>query len=252
MLDVVLVEDEIHGRETLKNLLMEYCCDIEIIGMGASVGEGIDLINRCKPDLVFLDIELHSGMGFEILEAVDVLNFEVVFTTAYENYAVKAIKFSAIDYLLKPIDISELQDAVKKVKLRREAISQNQKLLNLLKNLRYGNDHLKTLTLATSEGLEFIAVSDIIKLEANGSYTMFYLKNNRKLLVSKNLKEYEKLLPDAIFYRAHHSCIINLSQVERYVKTDGGYIVMREGLQAIISQKRKERFIELMNNRHMS
>lgn len=250
MLTVLIIEDEPHGRETLKNLLNDYCEDVEIVGLCSTVPESIDAIQAKKPDLVFLDIELHSGTGFEILESVKRFDFEVVFTTAFENYAIRAIKFSALDYLLKPIDITELREAVAKARDRRKETWQNKNLYNLVKNLRDLNDNHKTITLSTSEGLEFVEVSDIIKLEANGSYTLFYLKQNRKLLVSKNLKEYENLLTDCKFYRVHHSCLINLNEVEKYVKLDGGYIVLKDGSHANISQKRKEKFLELMNLRN--
>jgi two-component system, LytTR family, response regulator len=249
MIKVLIIEDEPRGRETLKNLLNDYCEDLEIVGLCSAVPESIHAIEVMKPDLVFLDIELHSGTGFEILESIEHFDFEVVFTTAFENYAIRAIKFSALDYLLKPIDITELREAVGKARKRREETWQNKSLYNLVKNLKDLNDNHKTITLSTIEGLEFIEVSDIIKLEANGSYTWFYLNQNRKLLVSKNLKEYENLLSDCKFYRVHHSCLINLSKVEKYVKLDGGYIVLKDGLHANISQKRKEKFFELMNLR---
>jgi two-component system LytT family response regulator len=251
MLNVVIIEDEAHGQETLKNLLKDYCENIEIAGIAGSVKEGIKAIEAIKPDLIFLDIELHTGTGFEILENVHRYDFEVIFTTAYENYAIKAIKFSAIDYLLKPIDISELRDAVDKVRKRREQSLENHKLLNFLKNLRGQNDSQKIITLSTSEAMEFIPVADIIKLEANGSYTTFYLKQGRSLLVSKNLKEYENLLSEHGFFRVHHSCVINLNQVERYVKSEGGSIILKDGSQADISQKKKEKFLELMSQRNV-
>jgi len=251
MLNVVIIEDEAHGQETLKNLLKEYCENIEIAGIAGSVKEGIKAIEAIKPDLIFLDIELHTGTGFDILENVNRYDFEVIFTTAYENYAIKAIKFSAIDYLLKPIDISELRDAVDKVRKRREQSLENHKLYNFLKNLKGQNDSQKIITLSTSEGMEFIPVADIIKLEANGSYTTFYLKQGRSLLVSKNLKEYENLLSEHGFFRVHHSCMINLNQVERYVKSEGGSIILKDGSQADISQKKKEKFLELMSQRNV-
>jgi two-component system LytT family response regulator len=246
-MQVIIIEDEPRGRETLKNLLTEYCDNIEIAGMAGSVKEGIHVIRNARPDLVFLDIELHSGTGFEILESVDRFDFEVVFTTAFENYAIRAIKFSAIDYLLKPIDISELRDAVEKVRQRREVSSRNNKLWNLVQNFHRQADEQKIITLSTLDGFEFIEVSNILKLEASGAYTMFFIKPDRKLLVSKNLKEYEMLLSQNNFYRVHHSCLINLNEVEKYVKSDGGYIVLKGGSTASISQRRKERFIKLMN-----
>jgi two-component system LytT family response regulator len=249
MMKVIIIEDEPHGRETLKNLLNDYCEEVDIVSLCSTVPEGIQAIRSQRPDLVFLDIELHSGTSFEILEKIKQFDFEVVFTTAFEDYAIRAIKFSALDYLLKPIDITELREAVTKARRRREETLQNKNLYNLVKNLSDLNDSHKTITLSTSEGLEFVDVSDIIKLEADGSYTLFHLKQNRKLLVSKNLKEYENLLSDCKFYRVHHSCVINLNEVEKYVRQDGGYIVLKDGSHANLSQKRKEKFLELMNMR---
>jgi two-component system, LytTR family, response regulator len=246
MLQVIIVEDEPRGRETLKNLLTEYCTDIEIAGMAGTVKEGIDVIRNRRPDLVFMDIELHSGTGFEILENVDRFDFEVIFTTAFENYAIRAIKFSAIDYLLKPIDISELREAVEKARQRRELNLQNNKLWNLVQNFNRQKDDQKIITLSTADGFEFVEIADIVKLEADGAYTLFFIKPNRKLLVSKNLKEYETLLTEYNFYRVHHSCLINLNEVEKYVKSEGGYIVLKDGSTANISQRRKEKFLELM------
>jgi len=247
MLQVIIIEDEPRGRETLKNLLTEYCTDINIVGMAGTVKEGIQIIRNTRPDLVFLDIELHSGTGFEILENVDRYDFEVVFTTAFENYAIRAIKFSAIDYLLKPIDITELRDAVEKVRQRREVDSRNNKLWNLVQNFNRKKIEQKIITLSTLDGFEFVEVADIIKLEANGAYTTFFIKPDKKMLVSKNLKEYEMMLADYNFFRVHHSCMINLHEVEKYVKADGGYIKLKDGSTANLSQRKKEKFMELMN-----
>jgi two-component system, LytTR family, response regulator len=251
MLKVIIIEDEAHGRETLRNLLNDYCEDIQIVSLAGTVKDGIKSIQTEKPDLIFLDVELHSGTGFEILENVNRFDFEVIFTTAYENYAIKAIKFSAIDYLLKPIDIGELREAVDKVRKRREESFHNNNLLNLIQNFQGQNNQQKIITLSTSEGIEFISVLDIVKLEANGSYTTFYLKQRKNLLVSKNLKEYENLLSEYGFFRVHHSCMINLNEVERYVKSDGGSVILKDGSRADISHKKKDKFLELMGLRNV-
>ena len=249
MLKVVIVEDELHSRETLRNLLNEYCKDVEIAAMAGSVSEGIDSVQEHQPDLVFLDIELNSELGFDLLDKVQSRDFEVIFTTAYEHYALKAIKFSAIDYLLKPIDFEELQLAVCKVSKRKEAGIQNLKLLNLLGNFRQGSGNRKMITLAASEGLEFIRVPEIIRCEASGSYTNFFLKDGRNIMVSRHLKEYENLLTEYNFFRVHQSHLVNMSEVKKFVRVDGGHIVMNDDSIVYVSQRKKDDFIKAMKGR---
>ena len=246
MLKVIIVEDELHSREALKNLINDYCEQVEILKLAASVEEGIEAIQLHKPELVFLDIEMPTGTGFDLLERAQHLNFEVIFTTAFEHYALKAIKFSAIDYLLKPIDVEELQNAIAKVQQKRSS-EHNKKLETLLSNIQNKSGQEETITLATSEGFEFIPVSNILYCQANGSYTNFHLKDSKPLLVSKHLKEYENLLADHNFMRVHQSYLINLSEVKKYVKADGGYIVMKDDSIVNISIKKKEEFLRYMN-----
>ena len=246
-LKVVIVEDEPHSRETLRNMLRDYCPETEVLGWGDGIENGISEVRTKRPDLLFLDIEMPGGTGFDLLERAGKFDFEVIFTTAFEHYALKAIKFSALDYLLKPIDVDELKEAVEKVREKREKEVENVKLLTLLENLNR-NKTDQTITLATSEGLEFIKVRDILYCEASGSYTRFYLKNNGRLLVSKHLKEYEHLLADCGFYRAHNSYLVNLSEVKRYVKADGGYLVMNNGDSVSISSRRKEMLMRMFEN----
>ncbi len=245
MLKVVIVEDELHSRETLKNLVNDYCEDVEIVALAGAVQEGIKAIQSYQPDLVFLDIEMPSGTGFDLLEKIQSFNFEVIFTTAFEHYALKAIKFSAIDYLLKPIDIEELQAAILKVKEKKHSI-QNKKLETLLGNMQVKSNREQTISLSTSEGFEFIPVADILFCEANGSYTNFHLKASKTLLVSKHLKEYENLLSEHNFMRVHNSYLINLLEVKKYVKADGGFIVMKNDATVNISNKKKDDFLQQM------
>ncbi len=245
MLRVVIVEDELHSRETLKNLVNEYCDQVEIVALAGGLKEGVQAIQNEQPDLVFLDIEMPNGTGFDLLEKIQHLNFEVIFTTAFEHYALKAIKFSAIDYLLKPIDIEELQAAVGKVQQKKKS-NQNKNLETLISNLNVKSNREQTISLSTSEGFEFIPVAEIIFCEANGSYTNFHLKGNKKLLVSKHLKEYENLLSEHNFMRVHNSFLINLIEVKKYVKAEGGYIVMKNEAMVNISNKKKDEFLHQM------
>ncbi len=250
MLRIIIVEDELHSRESLRNLVNDYCEDVEVVAVAESVEEGLEKIINHKPDLLFLDIEMQTGTGFDLLEQSKNFSFEVIFTTAFEHYALKAIKFSAIDYLLKPIDVEELQAAVVKVQKKKDTLTQNKKLINLLSNIQNKDSKQHKITLATSEGLEFINVTDIIFCEANGSYTNFHLKQEKNLIVSKHLKEYENLLNEYNFLRVHQSYLINLAEVEKFVKSNGGYIIMKGGEQVSISHKKKEEFVLKMSEGH--
>jgi two-component system LytT family response regulator len=247
---VVIVEDEIRSREFLKAVLLEHCPGIEIVGLAGNVEEAVNTVRTLRPDLVFLDIELQTGTGFDVLMQIADIKPAVIFTTAYDHYAIKAIKFSAVDYLLKPIDVDELKSAVARTQSLQEKESSQQTLQVLMQNLK----HLRTadnptITLSVAEGLEFIPLSEIIRLEAAGAYTNFFLKGGKKLMVSKNLKEYENMLTDHEFMRVHNSHIINLAEVKRMVKSDGGYAVMSDDAQVILSPKKKEEFVSLMTSR---
>lgn len=247
MLRVVIVEDEVHSREALKSLLEEFCEGVEIAGLAGDVETAVAMIKEKGPDLVFLDVELQTGTGFDVLDQVGNVNFDIVFTTAFEQYAVKAIKLSSIDYLLKPIDIEELQQAVEKARTKKDGEVQRRKLETLMSNLESPSGKRK-ICLATSDGIEFINIQDIVYCEANGSYTNFNLTNGTKILVSKNLKEYETILTDQNFMRVHNSFLINLGEVKKFVKSDGGYILMKNNSQISISQKKRDEFFERMTS----
>lgn len=246
MLKVVIVEDELHSRETLRNLLTEFCSQVEIMAMAPTLADGVYAIKTLRPDLVFLDIELQPHTGFELLEQVPNINFQVIFTTAYEHYALKAIKFSAIDYLLKPVDVEELVEAVDKVQKIRDQENRNQRVEVLLNNMQNLNNNQHTITLSTLEGMEFVPVSDIIRCEAMGAYTHFVLRNGKKILVSKHLKEYENLLADHRFFRVHQSHLINLTEVARFVKPDE-QVILKNGDVIKVAHNRKENFLAMMS-----
>lgn len=243
MFKVVIVDDEPKSRESLKNLLTEYCEDVSIEGLAENVDEGIQMIANLKPDLIFLDIEMQSSTGFDLLKRIEKHDFEVIFTTAYEQYALKAIKFSALDYLLKPIDINELKRAIDKYKLK-AVDAENKKISQLLQNIQ-GNAP-RNITLSTSEELLFVEIDKIIRCEAQGAYTVFHIKDSRKVMVSKNLKEYQNLLSEHGFLRVHNSHMINIKEVHKYVKSDGGVIILKDGSQVAISANKKEEFLQMM------
>jgi len=249
MIKAVIIEDELHSRNFLNNLVAEFCPEITIAGMAASVDEAVTLIQQTEPQIVFLDIEMQTGTGFDVLQQLQKRNFHVIFTTAYDHYAIKAIKFSAVDYLLKPINLEELQAAVAKAIESIEQTTGENQLELLIKNLRRPAGEDFSISLSTSDGIEFIQLSNIIRLEASGPYTTFFMKDGRKIMVSRNLKEYEMMLTDHGFFRVHNSHIINLKEVRKMIKTDGGYAVMNDESMITISPKKKEEFMELMGQR---
>jgi two-component system LytT family response regulator len=245
-LKVVIIEDEKHSRETLKSMLEEFCKDVKVIATASSVSEGVKVLSIYSPDVVFLDIELQSGLGFDVLTQIKDPTFEVIFTTAFEKYAIKAIKFSSLDYLLKPIDLSELQEAVEKARDRMDTNVYRQQIDTLMQSLAKENHKQEKICLATTAGMEFIAIEDIVICKADGSYTSFVLKNKNTLMVSKHLKEYENLLGEYQFMRVHNSYVINLNEVKKYVKSDGGYIIMSNDMHVSISPRKKDELMEAM------
>ncbi len=249
MYTAIIVEDEIHSREFLKNIVTTYCGNLELVALAGNVKEGVAAINMHKPDIIFLDIEMQTGAGFDLLQQFTQPEFEVIFTTAYDHYAIKAIKFSAVDYLLKPIDIEELQQAVAKVIEKKKNNSGQQALQMLLKNLQVPASAEQSITLSTNEGLEFVPLQHIIRIEASGPYSHFFIKDKKKIIVSKNLKEYELLLSEHGFFRVHNSHLINIKEVSRVIKTDGGYAVMSDGSNISISPKKKDEFFEMIKQR---
>lgn len=250
MITAVLVDDDVHLRTGLKALLDRYTNDIAIIGEAESVKTGIDAIERLKPQVIFLDIHLSDGTGFDILERLTKnngqINAHIVFITAHEQYAVKAFKFSALDFLLKPVDFEELQQTINKIKTVVGKTNSFEHIDLLLENIRKKVDNYKRIALSTSDGIHLFEVSDIIRCEAKINYTQFFIKNHKPVLISKTLKEYEELLTEHGFERVHQSHLINLSYLKSYIKTDGGYVVMANNTNIPIAQSKKEKLQELI------
>jgi two-component system LytT family response regulator len=240
----VIVEDEAKSQELLRSMLETFCPEVEIAGLADSVKKGVALIRSVRPDIVLLDIEMQSATGFDLLQQLEEHDFEVIFTTAFEHYAVKAIKFSALDYLLKPIDVAELKAAVTKAIGRRQKNDSNPGLAELLNNLRPAR--IPRISISTMDDIIYIEVDQIVRCEAQGAYTIVCLKSSQRITASRNLKEYESLLSDHGFYRVHHSHLVNLREVLRYVKADGGLVEMKDGSRVGVSQNKKEEFLDLM------
>ncbi len=248
MIRSVIVEDEKKSSELLSTMIKRFCPEVTVEAIAESVKDGEVVIRKHNPDLVFLDVEMGDGNGFDLLKKLGDVNFDLIFTTASDQYAVKAIKYSALDYLLKPIDPEELQGAVKKVKERTSDAASFENLKFLLKNIRRDDDRFSRITLPTGNGYELVNIKDIIRCEAEGNYTNFFIDGKRKLLVSASLKHYEDLLPAEDFIRVHHHHLININHVVRYLKTEGGYAVMSDGTEVEVSRRKKDAFLQRLQN----
>ncbi|MCA6361417.1 MAG: response regulator transcription factor [Bacteroidetes bacterium] len=247
MITAVIVEDETKSREVLETLVKTNCPDVQVVATADAVASGVELIRKVNPKLVFLDIEMADGSGFDLLEQLPQAGFDVIFTTASDQHALRAIKYSAIDYLLKPIDGDELKAAVDKIVKKQSGNDNLENLKFLLQNFRMPSEQYTKITLPTGNAYEIVNVKDIIRCEADGSYTSFFLESKKKLLVSASLKHYEDLLPENDFIRVHHHHLININHVVRYLKTDGGYAVMTDGSQIEISRRKKDAFLQRLN-----
>lgn len=241
MIKALIVDDELKSQSTLHKLLEMYCPEVEVIGFAHNVKTGIEAIEDLMPNLVFLDISMPDGDGFEVLERVKNRNFEVVFTTAFNDYAIKAFQFAALHYLLKPINYLELQSAVKRCKQNNKDVDLNEKIKILCDSL---SNHHQKIILPTSNGLRIIELSQILRCEADGSYTNFYLSDNTVLMVSKVLSNFEELLPSEIFCRVHSKHLVNLNYVSQYVKGRGGRIILTSGKEVEVSESKKKDFLK--------
>ena len=243
MIRAVTIDDEPESRKAITNILTDYCKDVTILGEADNVASGIKLIKETNPDVVFLDIQMPDGNGFDILESFDTINFHVIFVTAFNQYAIKAIEFSAIDYLLKPLDPVKLLKAVEKLKNLSPKINQSSERVEmLLKN----KNNVSKIALPTLNGYRFVKVKDIIRCEANNNYTSFYLQTTEKIVVTRTLKDFESMLKDDSFIRVHQSHLINIDYVEQYIKGDGGTAIMSDGSEVEISRRKKDQFLNGM------
>ena len=255
-LRAVIIDDETNAREALTNLLRLVCPEVEICGEAKNVDLGIELIKNEKPNIVFLDIQMPGKSGFDLLASFDKVDFGVIFTTAYQEYAIRAFRFSAIDYLLKPIDPDELQAAIEKYKsqigkVNPEQIQILQEQLDTSRSPRLverqRNDNQR-IALPTAEGIHFVQMTEIIQCESLGSYTKFHLVKGPAIVVSRLLKEYEEILDHYYFFRVHQSNIINLEHIKRYVKGDGGQVWMSDNTEIEVSRRRKEEFLSILSD----
>lgn len=244
-LKTVIIDDEPDAVNFIHSIINEYCPALEVIGKAYDAVEGTVVIREKLPDLVLLDVEMPHGSGFDLLAGFPDKTFDVIFITAFNHYAIKAIKFSAVDYILKPININEFLVAIEKVAEKRAySAVPNRNFETLLENLNSASP-IK-LAIPTSDGMEYLNTKEIIRIEADRSYSWFHLTGKRKILVSRNLKEYQDLLNDRNFFRSHNSHLVNLEHVKKYIRTDGGSIEMADGSLVPISRTRRELFLTHM------
>jgi two-component system, LytTR family, response regulator len=244
MLKAIIIEDELASRETLRNYIAKYCHDVSVLAEAGDIKEGLVAIKKFSPDLVFLDVEMPYGNAFDLLEQVEDITFETIFVTAFSNYAIQALNFSASYYILKPVDIDELIKAVDKIK---EAVSKNRELIHtkiLIDNIKIENKQLQKIVLPLIDGFEVVRVHDILRCEANDNFTCFYLLNGKKQLICRTLKFYENLLADFDFIRVHKSHLVNLQYIKQYKKGKGGQVIMEDGKAVDVSADRKKSLLE--------
>ncbi|MES1160275.1 MAG: LytTR family DNA-binding domain-containing protein [Bacteroidota bacterium] len=243
MIRTVLIDDEIDSIRILQRLLEAYCPEVVVVGKADGVETGIHTIQTAKPDLVFLDIEMTQGNAFDLLNQLQPVNFQIIFVTAFDNYAIRAFKYSAVDYLLKPVDIDDLCAAVERVSQKIQGKSFIDQMQVLLYNVETFHLSQQKMAVPTLTGLIFVAIRDIMRFEAKGSYTTIYLINGEQIMATRNIKEYEDLLPAVIFCRVHNSHIINLHKIQKYHKGRGGYVIMEDGSSIEVASRRREEFL---------
>lgn len=248
MIKAIIVEDEKMSRETLRRMLDKYCPAVEVVAEADGYRKGMEEIRKNPPDVVFLDIQMPDGSGFRLLEEIGEISFEVIFTTAFDQFAIKAIKYSALDYLLKPIIPQDLIDAVERVEKRKEQARKRKNLDLLAQNLKTEDEFRNKIVLSTSDMVHVIHVDDIIRCESDNYYTYFYFRDGRKLLVSKTLKENEELLSHHNFIRPHKSHLVNVKYIKNYIRHDGGYILMTDGSKVPVSRRKKDKIMEIIFN----
>ncbi len=247
MIEAVIIDDEAKSREVLKEMLGKFCPEVKIAGESGDLLQAVHLIHEVKPRLAFLDINMPNGSGFDVLKAFPEANFEVIFITAHDEYAIRAIRVSALDFLLKPVNIRELQQAVQRAQLKLAKKEQYNRLALLADNLDLKLGAHSKIAVPVSKGLRLVVIRDLVRLEADGNYTRLFLHNKKSMLSTRHLKEYEELLPTAVFFRAHHSHLVNLEHVMEYHRGEGGSISLSDQSEVPLAKRRKKAFLKLFN-----
>lgn len=247
MINAIIIDDEYDGREALRLSLERYCPEVNILELCENADEGIRSIRSNKPELVFLDVQMPHKSGFNMLEELGKFDFEVIFVTAFDKYAIKAIKFSALDYLLKPVDIDDLQKAILKARGRIGQKDSNHHYTSLLKNVQFSHKQIDKIAIPTLEGILFESINDIIYCKADGNYTTLIMMNGSSIVVSKSLKDFDNMLSESGFFRVHHTYLINLKYIKKYIKGDGGYVLLEGDHHVDVSKRKKDAFLQALD-----
>lgn len=246
MIRAIIVEDEPLGRTNLKTMIRQHCPDVELVGEAGSNEEAVQMLKGLKerPDLAFLDIKLPDGLVFKMLNEVQPIDFEVIFVTAWQEYAIKACEYSSIGYILKPIDPDVLKDSIARVRSR--AATQIDRRLDIFSNFYQNPNTFSKMSISALDGIYFVNIKDIYRFEAEDNYTHIYMKGGERITASKTIKYYEELLAPFNFFRVHKRHMINLNYMSKYIRGEGGYVIMDEGLQIEVSRRRRTSFIDLL------
>jgi two-component system, LytTR family, response regulator len=244
MIRCVLIDDELNSLEMMEWLFKTYCPEVQIEEMCSSAEKGLESINKHKPDVVFLDIEMPHMNGFDLLGKFDRIFFDIVFCTAYDQFAVKAFRYSALNYLLKPVDPEDLKNTIQRIVDKKSSPSKEQMEL-LIQNIQQaGKPRVQRIALTTNDGMIFVSTNEILYCQAESNYTYVVLKGGKKILVSKVLKEIDETLAGPDFFRVHNSYLINLNHISKFVRGEGGYVIMDDGANISISRNRRQEFME--------
>ncbi len=246
MIKAVIIDDNPDIRDLHLSLLQRYFPEIRVEGMAGSVESGVELIKSVNPQLVFLDIELKDGTGFQILQQVKPYNFTLIFITAFNDFAIQAIKFSALDYILKPVNEFEFKQAVERAVASLEKIDTNQQITNFFEHFER-QTQAKKIILKTAQDIHLVDISDIAYCQSDNTYTSFHLVSGQRIVVSTPLKNYDDILSDYHFFRPHQSFIVNLNHVARIDKSDGGFMILKDGTEIPVSQRRKAGLMQILN-----
>jgi two-component system, LytTR family, response regulator len=243
----VIVDDETTSRQVLSDMLKKYCPDVSVLGEAAGCSEGAELITELKPDLVFLDIQMPDGSGFNLLEEFEKPSFDVIFVTAFDQYAIKAIRYSALDYLMKPVHPQELIKAMERYNEKSYSGNINKRLEVLMQNMGSGSLKPKKIILSTAEGYHVVNPDDILRCQSDSYYTNFYFQDGKRIIVSKTLKEFDEMLSEFGFVRCHKSHLLNVKYIKSYLRADGGFILMTDGTEIPVSRRKRDYIVEIIS-----